>query len=217
MFWPVMACAAVTAVMFMLPNAFGLYAGWNNGAVLVHHPKRVALAAALSLAMLGMQWWTTRRPRHPTASPMAAGRSRAAAAVLLALLATQTPPALSAATLIRQQGVADAAEVHRVIGDDPVVYLTPGWSTYFLGNPTQCPYPSPLFLQRPLAATVVAPAHRQVSMDCLAWPGARWLVWRKDWLTERSAASDVLTAIARSWDCVGARVVAGYTLCPRRR
>jgi len=103
-----------------------------------------------------------------------------------------------------------------VIGSGPVVYLTFGATTYLLGNPTRCRYPSPLFLQRGGAEWKVSAATRGENLGCITQPDARWLVWDRDWLHSRSMPGDLRAAIEGAWACERAQLVAGLTLCPRR-
>lgn len=216
LFWPMVACSAWTALVFVVPWRFHVYAGLNRGAEIVGHGKRVVLiTAACAVVLFVLQRWALRQPDAQEPALATTGPVKVALAVVAALLASQTPPALAASTESRRQHNDQAADVRGVIGENPVVYLTPGWSTYFLGNPTRCRYPSPLFLQRRTAPEVVTPAHRDENLACLAEAGARWLVWKQDWLRPETAAVDVLAAIDRTWDCARAEQVAGYVLCPR--
>lgn len=214
--WPLLALTAWTAVLFVTPIEWRLA-----------HPLRLYLVAGSSMAILAAGQWLALR-RRPGLS-----RARAdwwaAVLVLLAMLATQTPFSAEALTLgtagrtaassalALRTDIADAEQVHRLIGPDTqVVYLTFGADTYTLGNPTHCRYPSPLFLQRGQADRKMPPADRRENLGCLADPGARWLIWDRDWLHRKGAAADLLATIGRVWDCDRASHVSPYTLCPRR-
>jgi hypothetical protein len=113
--------------------------------------------------------------------------------------------------------LAAAGQIRSVIGaDTPVVYLAFGTATYFLGNPTRCRYPSPLFLQRPRTRDLVSPATREENLACVTEPGARWLVWDRNWLHRKGAPADLLAVIDATWDCDDALLAGRYTVCPRR-
>jgi hypothetical protein len=217
--WPMLVWTAWTALLFVLPLPFALSAGHNRGsAILAHGRWAVALTLAASAILFLLQRRALRTGPRTAADPTPAGRAGTGVclAVLASLLACQTPAALADTLDSRQVEAAEAARVREVIGTAPVAYLTPGWATYFLGNPTRCRYPSPLFLQRARADRLVAPADRAESLACLSWEGARWLVWRRDWLGRRNAAPDVTAAIDEYWKCEDAVVVGAYTLCARR-
>lgn len=214
--WPMLALTAWTLVLFVSPG------DWR-----VAHPVRLYLiAGGWIIALTAWQWFALRRP--PTRTH-AAGDRWAALLVMAAMLATQTPFSAESLTLstadrtswgahraLRSE-LADAERIHRLIGTDtPVAYLTFGATTYIVGNPTRCRYPSPLFLQRPLAREKVSSASRAESLGCLTDPDARWLVWDRDWLRRKSAPDDLLQTIDRHWDCAAARIIGGYTICPRR-
>lgn len=213
--WPLLAWIGWTAALFVLPAEWRLA---HQGVLF-----RVAGGGALLLA-LGQAVAIGRRPRLTRA----ATTRWAALLALLAMLATQSPwsaeslslgtaSKTSAANLAAlRSDLADAARIHAVIGDEPVAYLTFGATTYLLGNPTRCRYPSPLFLQRPRAAEKVSAATRGENLGCLTQPDARWLVWDRDWLHRKGAPADLLAVIDATWNCADAVVVDGLTLCPRR-
>ena len=213
--WPLLAWIGWTAVLFVLPAPWrlaheGVLFRVTGGAVLLF-----ALAQAVAI---GRRLRLTR----------AASTRWAAVLALLAMLATQTPwsaeslslgtaSKTSAANLAAlRSDLADAARIHAVIGDEPVAYLTFGATTYLVGNPTHCRYPSALFLQRPHAAEKVSAATRDENLGCLVEPSARWLVWDRDWLHRKGAPADLLAVIDTTWACEAAIVIDGLTLCPRR-
>ncbi len=144
------------------------------------------------------------------------------------MLASQTPWSAESLTLGTRDktvmtnlaglsaGLAGAERVRQVVGEGPVVYLTFGATTYLLGNPTRCRYPSPLFLQRPEAPGRASAATRGESLACLTQPDARWLVWDRTWLHRKGAAPDLIATIDGTWNCERAVLVDGLTLCPRR-
>jgi len=145
------------------------------------------------------------------------------------MLVTQTPASAESLTLgtsartplashagLRTE-LATAAYIRGIIGaDTPVVYLAFGSTTYTLGNPTHCRYPSPLFLQRPEAKEAVSPETRLENLACVTEPSARWLVWDRGWLHRKGAPADLIAAIDGNWDCEEALLAGPYTVCPRR-
>ena len=214
--WPLLAWTGWTLVLFCLPARLR-----------IEHPMRIYLLAAA--AMLGFAAWQWLALRRRTSVSFAGSTWWAAVLVSLSLLATQTPwsaeslnlgtaartAAASEAALRRE--LADAERIHALIGSDtPVAYLTFGSATYVLGNPTHCRYPSALFLQRGGAARRVSPRVRGENLACLSDPGAQWLIWDRDWLHRKGAPADLLVVIDTRWECAGAAVIGGYTLCPRR-
>ncbi len=166
--------------------------------------------------------------RAPGALPRAAVDRWAAGLVVAAMLASQTPWSAESLTLGTRDktvmtnlaglsaGLAGAERVRQVVGEGPVVYLTFGATTYLLGNPTRCRYPSPLFLQRPEALGRASAATRGESLACLTQPDARWLIWDRTWLHRKGAAPDLIATIDGTWNCERAVLVDGLTLCPRR-
>ncbi len=214
--WPVLASTAWTLVLFVSPGE------WR-----IAHPVRLQLVAgAWVIGLLVWQWFALRRP--PARSRVVADRW-AALLVMSAMLATQTPfsaESLDLGTADRtssgahralRRELADAERIHRLIGADTrVAYLAFGATTYVIGNPTRCRYPSLLFLQRPLAREKVSSASRAENLGCLTDPEARWLIWDRDWLHRKGAPDDLLQVIDRTWDCDAARIIGGYTICPRR-
>ena len=217
--WPLLGLTGWTLVLFLLPAA------WR-----IDNLTRLYLltgAAAVALAV----WQQVALRRPPTARlPAHRAAGWPAILVLVAMLATQTPYSSESLTLsttaartsatssdtLRKE-LADAESIHALIGvDTPVAYLVFGASTYAIGNPTHCRFPSALFLQRPGAREKVSPATRQENLACLSQPDAQWLVWDRDWLRRRTAPDDLRTAIDQHWDCDAATLIGGYTLCPRR-
>lgn len=187
-----------------------------------HELACFATTAGSSLAFLTVQL-LNRRAALP--SP---GRW-AAVLVAATLLATQTPisaeyfstGATSQTPLanleLQREEVETAARIHRLIGaGTPVTYLTFGDSTYILGNPTACRYPSPLFLQRPGAQKKVSPTTFAENLACVTEPRSQWLIWNRDWLHRRGADPDLLAAVDERWACEAAFTEGSYTLCPLR-
>lgn len=213
--WPLVVCIAWTGLVFVLP------ADWRLASAQPLLLVTIAWVVLLTLLQAIAIWRGGGLPRS-SADRWAAGL------VLAAMLATQTPWSGEALTLgtrgktaagnlaSLQERLADAQRVRDVVGTGPVVYLTFGATTYLLGNPTHCRYPSPLFLQRGGADRKVSAATRGENLACVTQPDARWLVWDRDWLHSTSAPADLQAAINGAWACERGQLVAGLTLCPRR-
>lgn len=212
---PVLTWCAWTLMLFLLP------ADWRVGHTTVLFSATAAWATGLSL-------WQWRALRHRRSLP---GRTPIGSAlvVVAAMLVTQTPASAESLTLgtsaqtplvshaaLRAE-LATAAYIRGIIGaHTPVVYLAFGSTTYTLGNPTHCRYPSPLFLQRPEAEDAASPATRMENLACVTEPSARWLVWDRGWLHRKGAPADLIAAIDGTWDCGEALLAGPYTVCPRR-
>ena len=98
-----------------------------------------------------------------------------------------------------------------------VTYLTFGEWTYFLGNPTVCRYPSPLFLQRTTVTpnAVGTPSYNE-NLACLAEPTSQWLIVQPRWFPLSKTPPQVQDAVTAAWDCDAAFTVRDLTVCPRR-
>jgi len=216
---PLLACCGWTLVLFLLP------AQWR-----VEHGPALSLVTAGWVA--GLAWWQWRALRAGSPPPGAnsvRAAFRSGLVVIAAMLVTQTPGSAESMTLATaaqtplvshaalRTELATAAYLRGVIGPDTrVVYLTFGSSTYTVGNPTHCRYPSPLFLQRPEAVDAASPATRKENLACVTEPGARWLVWDRDWLHRKGAPADLIAVIDATWECEEAVLAGPYTVCPRR-
>lgn len=214
--WPLVALAAWTLVLFMLDPQ------WR----LEHSPVTYSITGAWIIGLAAWQWFALRQARPLTRK---ATDWWAAALVMLALLVTQTPISAESLDLgtARRTSLTDhqslrsdlavAERVHRLIGaDTQVAYLVFGATTYVMGNPTHCRYPSALFLQRGGADVKVSKAARQENLECLTDPAARWLIWDRYWRHRKKAPADLLAVIDRNFDCRDGEVIGSYTLCPRR-
>jgi hypothetical protein len=187
--------------------------------------------ATIAVGVAALIWAFAVRGRRPVggqASPLLA-----ALATLALLLPSSTP---WAAQLLRPESPngqrplsileartvrSDTArQVRQAVGgpDVPVTYLTFGDWTYFIGNPTTCRYPSPLFLQR-TAYTLrqVGTPSYQENLACLSASGSRWLIWDPSWFSLKRTPASVQAVIANEWDCSAPKAVRELRLCPRRR
>lgn len=118
----------------------------------------------------------------------------------------------------RDRKEAVARQVHQVIGGArvPVTYLTFGEWTYFLGNPTRCRYPSPLFLQRTRRPARLTTESYRENAACLSDPASRWLVRDPSWFRLRPQPEEIKAIIEQEWDCDAVQQVGELLLCPRR-
>ena len=162
-------------------------------------PPAALLAASVAMALM-----------FPGASPWAAQLLRPANPA-----GTRPPTTLDTRT--RDQLVAE--RVHTAIGgpDVAVTYLTFGEWTYFLGNPTSCRYPSPLFLQRTRKTARLDTASYRENLACLSAADSQWLIRDPTWFRMKPQPTEVKDLIAQEWDCEREIKVDELLLCPRRR
>lgn len=185
----------------------------------------------LAAAVLGVVWAVIvrrRAPREPARPPAAL----VAAAASPALVCPGSTP--WAAHLVRpefpdgsrppntyqqrESGLETARQAHRLIGgrDVRVTYLTSGEWPYFLGNPTDCRYPSPLFLQRTLKPGRLGTASYAENLACLNAAGSRWLIVETHWFVISKQPAAVRAVLDRTWDCTAPAEIGELLLCPRR-
>lgn len=210
----VLAAAALTATS----------AGWRDAHQAVWGPVTVAVV------VLAAAWAVAVRRRPPTRGrlgPLLAALSAMALlypvmtpfSAHLVRLPTQETPNPVTNVGIRARHEDTARRVRERIGgaNVPVTYLTFGEWTYFVGNPTVCRYPSPLFLQRTTVTPgpIGTPSYRE-SLGCLGEPTSRWLIWDRQWFALSKTPQQVQDAVATEWDCAEAFSVRELTICPRR-
>ena len=201
-----------------------------NSVWLANH-QRLSGGATIAVGVAALIWAFAVRGRRPVGGP--ASPLLAALATLALLLPSSTP---WAAQLLRPESpnghrplsvleartkrLDTARQVRQVVGgpDVPVTYLTFGDWTYFIGNPTTCRYPSPLFLQRTAQTRrqVGTPSYQE-NLDCLSASGSRWLIWDPSWFSLKRTPASVQAIIAHEWDCSAPKEVRELRLCPRRR
>ncbi len=118
----------------------------------------------------------------------------------------------------RALGRATAEQVQRAIGGPAVEvsYLTSGEWPYFIGNPTDCRYPSPLFLQRTLKPARLGTASYAANLGCLSAPGSRWLIIEAHWFIVGKQPAEVRAVLDREWDCTTPIETGELEVCPRR-
>lgn len=103
--------------------------------------------------------------------------------------------------------------------DTPVLYLTWGDVPYHLGNPTDCRYPSPVWLQRGLRARNAFLLDLKSYADnlaCLSSPEPRYLILDPSWFPLDQAQAQIRQTVEVTYDCSAAITAAGLEACPRR-
>jgi hypothetical protein len=175
--------------------------GWALAVRSQQIPRRhlgLVVAALTTLALL-----------YPAMTPFSAGLVRMSGTGIPEVvrdLGTPTP----------EEGTA--REVRRRIGKNvPVTYLTFGDWAYFLGNPTFCRYPSPLFLQRTRYTTAHLESWSyQENLACIDEPRSQWLIVERGWFHLSKAPPELQARVAAQWDCGAAFKTGELTICPRR-
>ncbi|MCM4084582.1 hypothetical protein [Paractinoplanes hotanensis] len=179
--------------------------------------------AALAVVTAIVTWRNHGRAARP--APTAAGALALVAATVLAVL-PHAPLAFSGYNYAlgneRPDGTGYTALRERIGPDTPVIYLSFGSINYLLGNPTQCRYPSPQWLQR---GTYVRPVRSTRSyadnFRCLTDDQqAQYLVWQPKWFSQTKSSAEVRTVLNDRFDCsLPARIPAPKELvvCPARK
>lgn len=99
----------------------------------------------------------------------------------------------------------------------PVLYLAYGDVSYHMGNPTDCPYPSPLFLQRGMAIDYVTEFDSYAdNVACLASAEPDYMVLAPGWFQIESLQVPLRERLDAAYDCRRALAMAGLQVCPRR-
>lgn len=183
----------------------------------------VLLAGAAALLPRRLTGW--RRHSAGTAAVVGAG-------VLLSLAPVLAPGAAWAmdgistpwgnAHWASTSAANDAAEIglsRRIGRETPVLYLTWGDVPYHMGNPTDCRYPSPIWLQygirKPNSLPTRSSSYRD-NLACLASPIPRFLVIEPAWFSLESAQAEIRSLIEQTYDCSGVAADRGILICPRR-
>lgn len=105
----------------------------------------------------------------------------------------------------------------RIGADTPLVYLAFGDMAYFFGNPENCRYPAPVFVQRGTFIPAVRglESYRE-NLDCLERTDARYLVVQPSWLALDRLPAEVAADVHSRFDCERALSAGQLTVCPRR-
>jgi hypothetical protein len=102
-----------------------------------------------------------------------------------------------------------AEQVRKIVGAGTyVTYAAFGSVPYYIGNPTSCPHPSLVFLQR-------SRYQRQQeytrswweNVDCFRNNPGEWLIWDVEYMTLRRMPPEGRSAIKAAFDCKQARNV----------
>ncbi|MGW4521573.1 hypothetical protein [Amycolatopsis sp. NPDC004378] len=105
----------------------------------------------------------------------------------------------------------------RIGADTPVLYLAFGDMAYFVGNPADCRYPAPVFVQRGtyLPAVRELESYRE-NLGCYEHTDARYLVVQPSWLTVDRLPADVAADLRARFDCDHALPAGELEVCPSR-
>lgn len=101
--------------------------------------------------------------------------------------------------------------------DTAVLYFATGEDNYVLGNPTDCPYPSPVWLQRSTFLPYVKDFRSYAgNVSCLDTT-ARYLVIDRSWFDISRLDPALAARVAATFDCAHAiHATADIDACPRR-
>jgi hypothetical protein len=105
----------------------------------------------------------------------------------------------------------------RIGSDTTVLYLAFGDMAYFFGNPADCRYPAPVFVQRGTYVPAVRDleSYRE-NLACIERTAAEYLVVQSSWLAVDSLPPDVATRLRDRFDCDRALPAGELSVCPRR-
>lgn len=196
----------------------------------IYHHQRLWGGALVVAAALGAAWAIKVRSQHTRPAQHTVGGLLAALATLALvypgstpwgshLLRPENPDGSRPPTVFesRSSGQATARRVHQEIGGSgvEVTYLTSGGWPYFIGNPTRCRYPSPLFLQRTRKPERLTTDSYAENVACLSAPGSRWLIIESAWFIVPKQTDEVKAILDREWDCSKATKIGALRLCPR--
>lgn len=201
-------------------------------------PANLALGSAAGLAALAVILalrGIRRLARTPT--PASAGRSATVLAGLMAVLAvtaTMVNPVLPTTaysfnfradykTPSVERDKADTlaalgTRIRATIGaDTPVVYLSPGERSYWVGNPTYCRYAAATYLQRTRYVPTAHLVGFAENLACLADGRATYVVIENGWLKLAQVDPVVQQRLGEFFDCSEPAYADGLaTVCPRR-
>lgn len=105
----------------------------------------------------------------------------------------------------------------RIGADTPVLYLAFGDMAYFVGNPAECRYPAPVFVQRGSFIPAVRElASYRENLECLIRTNAEYLVVQPSWLALDRLPAAVAEDLRTRFDCDHGLSAAELVICPRR-
>jgi hypothetical protein len=125
--------------------------------------------------------------------------------------------ALSNAESARRRALAGEQIRQRIGADTVVTYLSFGDANYYVRNPTACPYPTNVFLQR----SRYFDKHEDTAswidnLRCLDDQRPAWLIIDTSWFTLKRMPPEIRNRVNASFDCQRAFKAAKWTVCPRR-
>ena len=234
----VLALRRAPASLAVLALGYTVWVAWVSSTPVGFRNEHVGLVFAVTAAAAAglLLHRLAARYRPPgsegTARPVGVGPGPAVAVVLVAGLAASTPYSAGSISLGSTAGyhpverrdktrtsleAADRVRA-RIGAGTPVTYLTFGSWAYFLQNPTDCRYPSPVFLQRGHPRDGAPPTRAwSEALGCITDTPGDWLVWDSRWFTMRRQPPAVRDAVARTFACEDALQEGAIRLCPRRR
>jgi hypothetical protein len=220
--WPLLVWLPVVAIGVAL-----LVGSPTETRISLQGGARVAALVVVTLSTLA----AAAVPMHPARGTMKSLSTPTLIAGLIALLAFV--PAMAPASswsigdeTIRRTNASWELYVRRIsrsmqglseqIGrETPVLYLAYGDIGYHMGNPTDCRYPSPLWIQRGTRYQFVqALTSHADNLDCLARTAARYIVLAPGWAFGGRLTGSVRDGL-RLFDCSAPTRVAGHAVCAR--
>lgn len=197
------------------------------------HQSRLFTVAALiagGMVVLSIGWHLGRRFLAGTTGPRPVVALLASLLLVAPWLPASAPTAAESVTLStrdltpRENRAATRGQLAwaeamrpRLGADTPVTYLAFGPTTYLLGNPSTCEFPTSVFLQRSrtIRRQEGTPTWR-ANLRCLTDKPGQLLVWDPQWFLLRRQPPEVRAAIAAAFDCQRGFTVDRIQVCPRR-
>jgi hypothetical protein len=112
--------------------------------------------------------------------------------------------------------IVDGQRIRDVVGDASVAYLADGETVYFVGNRTDCAYPTAVVLYRSNVARVSVLDSFADNLACLSAPAARYLVHQTWRVPFAELDSRIAETVAREYDCERGTAIRELIVCPRR-
>jgi hypothetical protein len=237
---PVVAAVAVTLAIGRSPRRtvpvvfLLVVAGWTAWVLATPVPRLPERLPVWVVAagVIGLAAWLWQR--HVTRVSAPDGRSAplitSALAAAVTFLATASPVAAQSVSLrgteafnpaqtakATERKVKTAAKIQDTIGtQSTVTYLTFGDMAYFLRNPTNCRYPSPVFLQRSRSRHWQEGSRSWAeTLACIQDSPGQWLVWDTAWFGMAGQPPEVKDVLVATFDCARAVKMGSFRICPR--
>ena len=217
---------------FLPPVFLLLVAGWTAWVLAAPYPtlpNRLTIWAAVAVVIGLVAWlWQLKAARsgQPRSSSMLA-----VLAVAVTFFATATPVAAQSVSLGRTAAFNPqerasatvqkrklAVRLRNVVGpESTVTYLAFGETIYFLRNPTDCRFPSPVFLQRSRQEHDHEGSRSWAeTLGCIRDSPGLWLVRETEWFKLTGQPPEVTDVLAATFDCDRAIKIDSFLVCPRR-